>query len=52
MEEVSAKQLLELNDNVRSLVGSITRWEAVLQDKLTLVSCGLKQCGVLDENDC
>lgn len=44
MEENSAEELLELNENARSLINSVTRLEAVLQDKLKFVSCGLENC--------
>lgn len=45
MEDSTTEDLLELNENTRRLVGSITRLEAVLQDKLKFVSCGLEECG-------
>lgn len=48
MEGITAEELLELNENARSLVGSVTRLEAVLQDKLKLVSCGLEECSLDD----
>lgn len=38
MENIAAEELLELNENARRLVGSITRLEAVLQDKLKIVT--------------
>lgn len=48
MEEITAGQLLQLNENARSLVGSVARLESILQDKLKFASCGLAQCGTGD----
>lgn len=48
MRGVSAEELFELNENVRRLVGSVTRLEAVLQDKLQLMADGLEDCGAED----
>lgn len=41
MEEITPEELLELNENARSLVGSVARLESILQDKLKAVSYGL-----------
>ncbi|MBP1736326.1 MAG: hypothetical protein H6Q60_207 [Oscillospiraceae bacterium] len=41
MEDVTPEQLLELNQSVEQLVGSITRLEMMLQSKLELFSAEL-----------
>ncbi len=45
MEEITAEELLEMNETVRSLVGSVTRLETILHDKLKFASRELKDCG-------
>lgn len=49
MEDISAEELFEVNENARSLVNSVTRLEAVLQDKLKFVTDGLEDCEPKEE---
>ena len=44
MQEVSTKELFELNCSVRKLLEAVTNLEEILKEKLEYAICGEKKC--------